>query len=46
MKYLQLILDVAFLVLSVVTIVYVIAIWRKTPSVQEDSPANEWEEVV
>lgn len=46
MKYLQLILDVASLVLSVVTIVYILATWRKTPSGQEAAPANEWEEVV
>ena len=35
MKQLQLILDVASLVLSLVTIIYIVATWKKAPMTEE-----------
>ena len=46
MKQLQLILDVASLVLSLVTIIYIVATWKKSPVAEEALLADELEEAL
>ena len=46
MKQLQLILDVASLVLSLVTIIYIVASWKKAPMTEEVVLAEELEEAL
>ena len=46
MKQLQLILDVASLVLSLVTIIYIVATWKKAPITEEAVLVDELEEAL
>jgi len=46
MKQLQLILDIASLVLSVVTIIYIVATWNKTATVPDAVIETEVDEVL
>lgn len=46
MKQLQLILDIASLILSVVTIIYIVASWKKTPIAEEAILVDELEEAL
>lgn len=46
MKQLQLILDIASLVLSVVTIIYIVATWKKRPIVEKSTLVDELEETL
>lgn len=46
MKQLQLILDIASLVLSVVTIIYIVATWNKSSIVERSTSVDELEEVL
>lgn len=46
MKQLQLILDVASLVLSLVTIIYIVATWKKAPITEEAVLVDELEEAI
>ena len=46
MKQLQLILEVASLVLSLVTIIYIVATWKKAPVAEEAILADELEEAL
>jgi len=46
MKQLQLILDIASLVLSVVTIIYIAASWKKRPIAEKSTLVDELEETL
>ena len=46
MKQLQLILDIASLILSVVTIIYIVATWKKTAIAEEAILVDELEEAL
>lgn len=43
MKTLKLVLDIASLVLSVVTIIFILATWKKAPDMVEPEEDYTWE---
>lgn len=45
MKTLKLVLDIASLILSVVTIIFILATWRKAPKLVEIEEDYTWEAI-
>jgi len=45
MKTVKLVLDIASLVLSVITIVFILATWKKAPDVVEPEEDYTWESI-
>ena len=45
MKTLKLVLDIVSLILSVITIVFILATWKKAPDVVEPEEDYTWEAV-
>lgn len=45
MKTLKLILDIASLILSVTTIIFILATWKKAPDVVEPEEDYTWEAI-
>lgn len=43
MKSLKLVLDIASLILSVTTIIFILATWKKAPDVVESEEEYTWE---
>ena len=43
MNTLKLVLDIASLILSIITIVFILATWKKTPDVVEPEEDYTWE---
>lgn len=45
MKTLKLVLDIASLILSVITIVFILTTWKKAPDVVEPEEEYTWEAI-
>lgn len=45
MKTLKLVLDIASLILSVITIVFILATWKKAPDAAESEEEFTWEAI-
>ena len=45
MKTLKLVLDIVYLILSVITIVFILATWKKAPDVVEPEEDYTWEAI-
>lgn len=45
MKTLKLVLDIASLILSVTTIIFILATWKKTPELVEPEEEFTWEAI-
>ena len=45
MKTLKLVLDIASLILSVMTIIFILATWKKAPDVVESEEDYTWEAI-